>query len=364
MDGLVTQSKIEEKIVQKATMNNIPLSGGFELLPLCNMNCDMCFIRLSQEEVNKSGRIRNAEEWLSLAKEMKEAGTLFILLTGGEPLLYKEFKKLYKGLKDMGMILTLNTNGTLINEEMADFLAENKPRRINITLYGGSNDTYERLCHNPKGFDQTVRGIKLLKERNVDVKMNVTVVKENLDDLPKIIETAYKLDVPFETNTYMFPVTKGIKGDFNKESRLTPKEVAHTDIALRYNTETEESFMRNRIDFLNKYEYGKQVPPPEYTKAKCRAGRSSFWVDWRGNLCSCVFLEDINMDVFENGFEKSWNYIVEETDKIRYPAKCNSCEKREICQTCIAAAYTETGSFDKSPNFLCKVTDELINILK
>ena len=70
------------------------------------------------------------------------------------------------------------------------------------------------------------------------------------------------------------------------------------------------------------------------------------------------------MDVFENGFEKSWNYIVEETDKIRYPAKCNSCEKREICQTCIAAAYTETGSFDKSPNFLCKVTDELINILK
>ena len=66
MDGLVTQSKIEEKIVQKTTMNNIPLSGGFELLPLCNMNCDMCFIRLSQEEVNKSGRIRSAEEWLSL----------------------------------------------------------------------------------------------------------------------------------------------------------------------------------------------------------------------------------------------------------------------------------------------------------
>lgn len=138
----------------------------------------------------------------------------------------------------MGMILTMNTNGTLIDEEMADFLAENKPRRINITLYGVSNDTYKRLCHNPKGLDQTVRGIKLLKERNIDVKMNVSVVKENLDDLPKIIETAYKLDVPFEVNTYMFPITKGIKGDFNEDSRLTSKEVAHTDISLRYNTET------------------------------------------------------------------------------------------------------------------------------
>ena len=86
------------------------------------------------------------------------------------------------------MILTMNTNGTLIDEEMADFLAENKPRRINITLYGVSNDTYKRLCHNPKGLDQTVRGIKLLKERNIDVKMNVTVVKENLDDLQRALQ--------------------------------------------------------------------------------------------------------------------------------------------------------------------------------
>lgn len=53
----------------------------------------------------------------------------------------------------MGMILTINTNGTMINEELARFLGENKPRRVNITLYGASEKAYEELCHFPEGFD-------------------------------------------------------------------------------------------------------------------------------------------------------------------------------------------------------------------
>ena len=75
-----------------------------------------------QQEVQSQGRLRSLDEWISLAKQMKDAGTLFLLLTGGEPLLFPQFKELYCVLKDMGMILTLNTNGTLINEEWAEFL--------------------------------------------------------------------------------------------------------------------------------------------------------------------------------------------------------------------------------------------------
>ena len=96
------------------------------------------------------------------AHQMKDAGTLFCV-NGGEPLYYPQFKELYCALKDMGMILTLNTNGTLINEEWAEFFAKNKPRRINITLYGSKNETYENLCHMKDGFDKTIRGIELLK---------------------------------------------------------------------------------------------------------------------------------------------------------------------------------------------------------
>ena len=81
----------------------------------------MCYVHLSKQEVQSQGRLRSLDEWISLAKQMKDAGTLFLLLTGGEPLLFPQFKELYCVLKDMGMILTLNTNGTLINEEWAEF---------------------------------------------------------------------------------------------------------------------------------------------------------------------------------------------------------------------------------------------------
>ena len=76
------------------------------------MNCDMCYVRLSREEMQQKGRIRSGEEWIELAKQMRDAGTLFILLTGGEPLLHPDFQRIYYELKKLGMIVTLNTNGT------------------------------------------------------------------------------------------------------------------------------------------------------------------------------------------------------------------------------------------------------------
>ena len=83
---------VEENLVQKATRKRMPIGGSLELLPLCNMNCDMCYVRLSHEEMERKGRIRKAQEWLNLAEEMKNQGTLFLLLTGGEPFLYPEFR--------------------------------------------------------------------------------------------------------------------------------------------------------------------------------------------------------------------------------------------------------------------------------
>ena len=164
MDLFDTNTTFERQLFAKAARNCIPLYGVLELLPLCNLNCDMCYVHLSKQEMQSQGRLRSLDEWISLAKQMKDAGTLFLLLTGGEPLLFHQFKELYCALKDMGMILTLNTNGTLINEEWAEFFAKNKPRRINITLYGSKNETYENLCHMKDGFDKTIRGIELLKK--------------------------------------------------------------------------------------------------------------------------------------------------------------------------------------------------------
>ena len=156
----------EKVLINRAFQKGIPLSASFELSPLCNMNCRMCYVRLSKEEMKEKGRLRTAREWLELAHQMRDAGTLFIILTGGEPLLYPEFKEVYLGLRKLGMIITVNTNGTILDEAWANFFAENPPRRINITLYGTDKETYRDLCRFENGYEKALKGIELLVKRN------------------------------------------------------------------------------------------------------------------------------------------------------------------------------------------------------
>jgi len=150
MDLFSSATKLERRIVFAASQKRIPLGGAFELLPLCNMDCRMCFLRLSPGEMEQQGRMRSAREWLELAGQARDAGLLFLLLTGGEPFLHPEFQTLYEGLCELGLIITINTNGTLITKEYADLLHRHKPRRVNVTLYGSSDQVYARLSKIPR----------------------------------------------------------------------------------------------------------------------------------------------------------------------------------------------------------------------
>lgn len=90
----------------------------------------MCYVRMSREEMEQVGRLCTIEEWTKVAEDMMKAGTLFVLLTGGEPLLYPNFRELYQKLRELGKIVTINTNGTLIDEEWADFLRRINPEEL------------------------------------------------------------------------------------------------------------------------------------------------------------------------------------------------------------------------------------------
>ena len=214
---------VEKGMIRRAAAARRPINGTLELTPLCNMNCGMCYIRLSREEMERQGRMRTAQEWIQLAKQMEQAGVLYLLLTGGEPLLFPDFQALYLRLKEMGMILTVNTNGTLINEEWAKFFGAHKPRRVNITLYGADDGAYETLCHYPGGFSKTVEAIELLKEQGVAVKINGSVTRENRDDMEAIYRLGRELDAPVHMDTYMLPGLRQRHLPCEKQSRLSPE---------------------------------------------------------------------------------------------------------------------------------------------
>ena len=208
MNPMADASTIEQALMMHARMQKTPINGSLELLPLCNLNCKMCYVRLTKAEMEAQGRLRTWEEWLDVARQMKEAGVLFLLLTGGEPLMFPHFRELFVALKKMGMVLTINTNGTLLDEDWADFFAQHKPRRINITIYGSSEEMYRQLCQAPQGFEKATNAVRLLKARGVDVKISGSAAKANEDDVENIIRLGHSMKAPVAFDTYMMPATR------------------------------------------------------------------------------------------------------------------------------------------------------------
>lgn len=363
MDTLEGASTAERRLVQLAEAKNIPLTGSMELLPLCNMNCDMCYVRLSRGEMESQGRMRTGKEWLTLGRQMAQAGTLFLLLTGGEPLLHPDFKEIYLGLKKMGLILTINTNATLIDEEWADFFGANKPRRINITLYGAGGDAYEKLCHYRDGFERVIHAVQMLRQRGVDVKLSSSITPANVDDVSKMLLTASELDVPMRMDTYMMPSSRERCKPFDAQNRLGPEQAAAARItALREEMGTElfAAYRARMLEQIDRF----QPREPQPTPVTCHAGKCSFTINWQGKLRPCVILTEPSADVFEHGFAAAWKQISQLFLKIHYCAKCSACRLRPICRTCVAAARLESGDDMGTPEYLCSYAAESERLLR
>lgn len=363
MQDMDTMDSMEKMLIYKAYQRQAPINGSLELLPLCNMNCDMCYVRLSRVAMEQKGRLRTKEEWISLAHQMKDAGTLFLLLTGGEPLLFPGLKELHIELQNMGMILTINTNGTMINEEWADFFQKHKPRRMNITLYGADDQAYETLCHYPGGFEKTIHAVKLLKERDIDVKINGSITSKNEEDIKKILDIAKELDAAVNLDTYMYPANREREKPFDQQSRMMPKDAAMAKMLIYQYQWGEEAFREYQDYIINLVEdhpqnmrYGRNI--------SCLAGNCSFTINWQGMMRPCVMQSVPQANVFEEGFLQSWDKISTQTDEILINEVCEACKYRPICNTCAAAALLETGAYEGIPEYICEYTKEFYRIMK
>lgn len=353
----------ERTLMSKATASCRPINGSLELLPLCNMNCDMCYVRLSYEDMSRLGRLRTVEEWLDIGRQMQKSGVLFLLLTGGEPLLYPGFKEVFIGLKRMGMILTINTNGTLIDEEWADFFAANQPRRINITLYGANNTAYDKLCHYPDGFEKVIGGIRLLKQRGIDVKIGGSLTKANQHDISEITAIGQELEAPVRIDTYMMPATRERTQPYHLQSRLGPEVAAVGYIEALRHEMTPEIFKA----FIHKYVWEVEHILPDESSIRhttCHAGCCSFSVNWQGELHPCVIMTSPSANVFETGFEKAWQHVSQAMTEILLCPECNRCSLRPLCRNCAACALLEGGHYDAKPDYMCRYTREIYRLMK
>ncbi|MEA4833393.1 Coenzyme PQQ synthesis protein E [bioreactor metagenome] len=341
-----------------------PVNATLELTVRCNLSCKMCLVRRSAEDISSSGTNElNADQWLSLAREMLNAGTLSLLITGGEPMLRSDFSKIYSGIASMGFITSLYTNATLLTPEICSVLEKHPPHKIGVTVYGASPETYGRVCGNSGAYEKMKNGVGFLKRLPSVMSLRTTIIKDNLCDLERIrefaVETAISAGkkIPFNISRFVTKPVRGAKADVDSV-RLSPEEnikmlfgSAKELIQKLYmdNSEAAEKFIQREKCISE--EDQEKLNSSETCMYGCSAGINSFTVSWDGKLYGCQLLSDVYTLPLESGFIKAWEELPEKVVCSSVPERCKKCELSQNCVACPATRLAETGMLDGCPEY-------------
>lgn len=357
----LTWEELEGKLYKDASLKRVPLLGQFELTSRCNLHCKMCYVCKRTDDKEAIQKERTAEEWISLAREARDAGMLYLLLTGGEVFLRKDFMYIYSEIAKMGFNIEIYTNATLITPEIAKALGKIPPSKLGVTIYGASPETYEKVCGNANGFNLAMRGIDLLLSEGITVWVRTTVVKGNVDDFDKIADYAADRGIEFGMISYISPRREG-GGTCPEAERLSPSEVI--------------SFERHANEYLKK-KYAKNftldkdscVLEEEIPEAKsnekiisevpdafsCFAGKCAFWVTWDGKMTPCGLMDEPYTLPFDKGFKNSWDNMKKGCSLIPVCTECQECSNKEVCTSCPAKSKAEIDCYDKPAPYLCEL---------
>ncbi|MCH3973171.1 MAG: radical SAM protein [Oscillospiraceae bacterium] len=326
-------TQYREMLKQETRKKRIPLLGTFELTPLCNFSCKMCYVHLRPEQMKKIGHLRTAAEWLFLGRQARAAGTLTLLLTGGEVMTRPDFAEIYSGLSEMGFVIVIYSNGYSLSDEMLAVLRKYPPKLFRITLYGASNETYQALCGVPDGYDRVMKNIHRLLKAKIAVALAFTGTKCNLSDLPAVQKISEKLDVAFEYTVNLLSAVRGAQQD-----------------ALSYMV-TDDDIKKIQFSAIQRTPAEHPKAPPKRAKnrerqplSKCGSDQCGFWVTWDGKMGLCASLSSIQTKPFEQGFSAAWKALCSKTAQLKLPEECSTCQYYDFCTSCPGSRDADTGS--------------------
>lgn len=333
-----------EQLHNKVSQERIPLNGSFEVTLRCNIRCQHCYIPVTQRAGPRQGEL-SLPEIQRVFSEIADAGCLWLLLTGGEPFLRPDFLEIYDDAKHKGFILSLFTNGTLLNEAIVDHLAEWRPFAIEISIYGATQETYERVTGIPGSYARCMRGIELLLERKLPLKLKSVLLSLNQHELVQMKQFSESLGLEFHFDPV---ISAGIDGSlYPTQFRLAPEQII--------SVEAEDADRAKEWPKL--YEAYKDVDVTTRQMYTCAAGRASFHIDPYGKMSLCLTARTPNYDLRQGSFREGWERFLPTVLAMEYSQAfgCSGCELRTVCPQCPAMGLTEIGDAEARVPFICQL---------
>lgn len=326
----------------------IPLSGTLELTSRCNLKCVHCYLGPQEEQWKKRSEEMSTDKVLAIVDEIVAAGTLYLLITGGDPMVHRDFRKVYRYAREQGLLVTVFCDGILVNDQIIQLFRELRPSLVDISLYGATQETYETVTRVKGSYPKALRGIRRLLENDIPVGLKTVLMTVNQHELEAMRALAESFGVSFRVDNAIFPCLPNAGKD-PLQYRVSPKQAVRAELSDP-----------KRVDEWLRYIEKRKDTPRAETTYRCGAGVNSFHVDPFGFASPCLMTTQYRHSLHERSFSSLWGreLVQLRSQRPRESYGCNSCEMQVACSGCPGFNYQETGHEDVKSEYVCETTHE------
>jgi radical SAM protein with 4Fe4S-binding SPASM domain len=328
-----------------------PILGQLALTYRCDYDCVHCYCKGSE----KLGRELTTAEIKRILDEVSAAGCFWLTLTGGDPLVRRDFKEIYAYAKRKGFIITVLTNGYRLGRAITDYFAHYPPLSIDITLNSLNTHSYSKITKSSETALRRVRdNIEYAVFKGLTIIIKANCLKENKDQIPKIKRWAYAL-------LTKCPPEK--KANFRYDPIIYPRLNGNTE-PCEHRLSLKEIEKIRKLDSDIKKDHKKYLKK-QFPKAKtphrflyfCNNFKEQFFIDPFGRLKFCEHTDKFSVNLREVSFKQGFYKEIPKFTKERFKTNsvCRVCRLRLLCYSCPAAAFLENGDEEKPVEYFCSL---------
>ena len=319
------------RMLDNAGRQAIPLDVSIELTHHCNFRCKHCYIPdfLAPD-------LLSSERVLHLLEELAEMGTMYLTLTGGELFLRRDWLQVAIRSRELGFALRLFSNGALIDEAVADSIVP-LHAAVEISLYAMDAEIFDELTQRPGSFQKTVRGIELLRERDVPVMLKTPMTPSNADEIRAVGAYAERIGAEFRPAATIVAKKDGDKSTLDQRISID-----------RLRKHLHESFSGPTTGcHVPKHLQTMSPADPRYDGPMCAAASRYCNISSSGDVMACNILPGSGGNLRDKSFREIWEHSpwLNEVRSIRRKDlhTCHDCDRLSYCGRCHAMALVEDG---------------------
>jgi radical SAM protein with 4Fe4S-binding SPASM domain len=311
---------------RKALGLGVPLSVHLDITYRCNERCEHCYLEHDGDNELTTAEIR------SFLRQLAEAGVFFLTISGGEPLMRRDFFEIIEYARELTFNVKVKTNALMIRGKEAHFLRDAGVEQVQVSIYSHKPDVHDAITKLPGSLSRSLEGIRQMRAAGLKVTLANVLMRSNVQDYAGVQALSAEVGAHYTLDPTITPMLNG--GSSILSLRLPAEELR---AIFR-----DERLVGNAAEFC--------APPPAIDDAireglPCSAGHTSCYITPWGDVYPCVQFPLACGNLRQQSFREIWagSKQLKEVRSIRakHLSICSSCSHLGTCTRCPGLAFME-----------------------